>query len=323
MPRPLSRHQTAQWDRLQDILAQHTRRDLLFLQAVERAVEHALHHRYPHAQVFCRPMAQSGYRVDVYTPAATGFRELQPRVWSSILDVSVLTDCLAHLPIDSGLDARIFLVRVAGCKGSDLLLTTDSALFGAEFKAPDSLMILPQSYLAFLDTAELLAAGSFFVSRYAGSSASAAQFRHPMVTRSHSFFLRDLAGFAGVKTLSCVINAASGLLISTQRPTTDVLRWVAAQARLRALHWAPPLPEGCDSLSATQMAVRIFTHLRLPKQRIRVLGEDPAHGQVVIYAPNDRARATLVGPWGGTIRLLSRYLGMPVRILPDEEMPWF
>lgn len=300
---------------LRDLLARHSRRDFPFLQALERALQQALRNRYPDAQILCLPLEAGVYRFDVYIPTAMGYLDLPPAAWRRHLDLRILRAAIAAIPVHPELDSRIFLARGIGSLGRDLLVSADDPMT-PDCSAP--LAVLPERNFAFLDTPESLAGNPFFASLHAGD----VQRGYPVVTRAHSFFLRDLCRFAGIDPLATIINAASGLLITQSRPDADALRWVARQAHLRALHWAPPpLDAGRFPVQAVQAAVRYLTHIRLPRKRIRI---DPAGGHPVarIYAPDERGRFVLVGPWAGTIRLLSRYLGMPVRVLPESETPW-
>lgn len=304
-------------EHLCDLLALHNRRDPRFLQAIERCVEQSLSHRYVHAQAFCTASGY-GYELDVYALTPSGTRRVPPEAWHRAIDRDRFAQQLAAIPKQTHWDDACYLAQVVGNKGDDLLLSIDTPVLTSTQFPPEPLVTLPRYHCAFLDDPKILAQQPFFVSHYTGDMLH----DHPVVTRAHSFFLRDLARFAGLDVLSAIINAASGLLVSTVRPVPEALKWLAAQANLRALHWAPPPPLQ-DPVAAAQTAIRFLTHRRIPKQRIRLTTDDQRHRQVLIYATDEPTRFSLVGPWGGTIRLLSRYLGMPVRILPDDEMPWF
>lgn len=291
-----------------------------FWYSLESALEYILLPHIGPVQARCEVDAQGAVAILIFRPTSTAFVLVPPRIWMPRIQPESLLLFFEDSYRQRG-TSSLYLSTIVGSDAKGNLLLGGDRISGSGSLAAQP-MTLPRPYLAFLDDVPTMT--QFLVTVFDDISSGSLVQR---ASRSHAAFLRDLAIHAGLNPLSAVINASSGLLILdksdyAKRHWIESCSWIRRNANLRSLHVTPPVPRGLSVRARIRYACNVLARVKVTDTDIYLPSPNNPDKTVRLYAKNDKQRKNLVGPWSGTLRLLSRYAGAPILVCPDSMRPF-
>lgn len=291
---------------------------LNFRYSLETALEYALLPHLGQVQVHCETEGDT-VQVRVTRPSSVAHTLIPASRWSLLIDPSSLLlffqDSYRQRDFSS-----LYLSSVIGCneKNAFLFIGGDRLLGSGPLASQP--ITLPYQNLAFLDNPDSMPQ-SFLVTVFSDSSSNYQQ----TASRSHAVFLRDLAHHSGLSPLSSVINSASAMIILDKdtfdkKSWVNSCSWIQRNANLRSLHFLPPLPKGLSTRAKVRYSFSLLARLKISESSIYLpSSSDPT---IRVYVKSEFERRKAIGPWSATLRLISRYSGLPILVYPDSMRPW-